>query len=154
MVKSNSTDQHTQPLFTSAKAPTVTVLSTNFPSSVQPEELLNQPHSRLADRVVRWQLLLSTRWLHKVPGVEKRLSFSHHSRALKQNWLAKGRWEMSSGTDLNSSLNFDRRCWESWLLYCRQASRRRQRWYSRTDWAGLRGDSCSSDRTSTTCFTW
>ncbi|KAG7244123.1 hypothetical protein INR49_004869 [Caranx melampygus] len=35
-----------------------------------------------------------------------------------------------------------------------QASRRRQRWNSSTAWMGLRTDSCSSDRTSTTCWAW
>lgn len=60
----------------------------------------------------------------------------------------------SSVTNLNSSLKWDLRCCPSWVLYCRQASRRRQRWNNSTDWTGLRNDSCRSDRTSTTCWAW
>lgn len=39
----------------------------SVPAAVQAEELLNQPHRGPADRVVRRQLPLRTRWLHKVP---------------------------------------------------------------------------------------
>lgn len=52
---------------------TLSQSSTIFPSSVQTDQLLNQLYCRLADRVVRRQLLLCTWWLQKVPGGQESL---------------------------------------------------------------------------------
>ena len=55
-------------------------------SSVQTEQLLHQPHRRLTDWVMRRQLLLSTRWLHKIPAGEERVSSSRRSWLTMETW--------------------------------------------------------------------
>lgn len=81
----------------------LSVLSTIFPSSVQTDQLLNHSHCRLADRVVRRQLLLCTWWLQKVPGGGKEavhqsktdLLKIDETRAATQTWTPL--WTLTGG---------------------------------------------------------